>query len=81
MVGSIITGMTGENELIAAMTGDSADSLSPAQQEALRRGVAKIVALAAQSGVDTDQMIGLLQEGLSVVELLEYLTARSGAMA
>ncbi|MFY9659015.1 MAG: hypothetical protein WAJ97_00230 [Terriglobales bacterium] len=73
--------MTGENELIAAMTGDSADSLSPAQQEALRRGVAKIVALAAQSGVDTDQMIGLLQEGLSVVELLEYLTARSGAMA
>jgi hypothetical protein len=81
VVGSIITGMTGENELIAAMTGDSADSLSPAQQEALRRGVAKIVALAAQSGVDTDQMIGLLQEGLSVVELLEYLTARSGAMA
>jgi len=63
------------------MTGDSADSLSPAQQEALRRGVAKIVALAAQSGVYTDQMIGLLQEGLSVVELLEYLTARSGAMA
>jgi hypothetical protein len=57
------------------------DPLSLAQKEALQRAVAKIVALGAQAGVTTDQMIQLLHSGLTVGELLEFLAARSGEVA
>jgi hypothetical protein len=73
--------MTTELHLSAALSNDPADSLSPAQREALQRGVAKIVALGEQVGVSADQMVDLLRQGLTVRELLEYLEARCGDVA
>jgi hypothetical protein len=67
--------------LLAAASPDPGASLTPAQQEALQRAVAKIVALGAQTGVSPDQMIQLLKSGLTVGELLEYLASRSGEVA
>jgi hypothetical protein len=60
---------------------DPAEPLSLAQKEALQRAVAKIVALGAQAGVSADQMIELLDSGLTVGELLEVLAARAGEVA
>ena len=67
--------------LLAAVSHDSGASLTPAQQQALHRAVAKIVALGAQTGVSPDQMIHLLKSGLTVGELLGYLASRSGEVA
>jgi len=72
--------MTTELHLLAAVNPDPA-SLSFAQKEALQSAVAKIVAFGAQVGVSTDQMIQLLQSGLTVGELLEFLAARAGDVA
>jgi len=58
--------MTIEPHLNAAPNHDLGDPLSLAQKEALQRAVAKIVALGAQAGVTTDQMIQLLHSGLTV---------------
>ena len=60
---------------------DSVDSLTPAQKEALQCAVAKIVALGAENGVSPEQMIELLKSGLSVGELLDYLSGGSGEVA
>jgi hypothetical protein len=68
--------MTTETYLSAANR-SSAESLSSAQKEILQRAVSKIVALAAEVGVSPDQMIELLQSGLTVGELLEYLATQS----
>jgi len=57
---------------------DLAEALNIAQQEVLERAVAKMVLLGKQVGVSSDQMIQLLESGLTVVELLEYLAARNG---
>ena len=57
------------------------EALTTAQEETLRRAVAKVVELGAQTGVTTDEMIHLLDSGLNVGELLEYLAARSGEVA
>jgi hypothetical protein len=57
---------------------DPAEPLGPEKKETLQRAVAKIVALGAQVGVSVEQMILLLQSGMTVSELLEYLAARSG---
>jgi hypothetical protein len=57
---------------------DLAESLTSAQREVLERAVAKIVLLGNQVGVSADQMILLLDSGLTVGELLEYLAARNG---
>lgn len=73
--------MSIELDLTAAMSRDQAEPLTLAQKEALQRAVAKVVALGAQVGVSADQMIQLLQSGLTVGELLEYLTARTGEVA
>jgi hypothetical protein len=73
--------MTTELHLIAALSRDPAEPLTFAQKEALQRAVAKIVVLGAQVGVSADQMILLLESGLTVGELLEYLAARSGEVA
>jgi hypothetical protein len=54
------------------------DPLTFAQRELLERAVAKIILLGAEVGVSADQMILLLESGLTVGELLEYLTARKG---
>ncbi len=43
----------------------------------LQRAVTKIVVLGEQVGVTADKMVELLEEGLTVGQLLQYLTARS----
>jgi hypothetical protein len=73
--------MTTELHLAAAVSRGLAESLTLAQNEALQRAVAKMVALGAKVGVSADQMIQLLQSGMTVEELLEFLTARSGEVA
>jgi hypothetical protein len=55
----------------------SAEPLTFAQQEVLERAVAKIVLLGELVGVSADHMILLLNSGLTVSELLEYLGART----
>ena len=57
---------------------DLAESLNIGQQEVLERAVGKMVLLGKQVGVSLEQMIQLLETGLTVVELLEYLAARNG---
>ena len=54
-----------------------AEPLTYAQQEVLERAVAKIVLLGELVGVSADQMILLLNSGLTVGELLEYLGTRT----
>lgn len=73
--------MTIELDLTTAMSRDLTEPLTLAQKEALERAVAKVVALGAQVGVSADQMIVLLESGLSVGELLDYLAARTGEVA
>jgi hypothetical protein len=73
--------MTTEPHLSPAASPDPAEPLTLAQKEALRRAVTKVVALGEQVGVSADQMILLLQSGLSVGELLDVLAARSGEVA
>jgi hypothetical protein len=55
----------------------SGEPLTLAQQEVLERAVAKVVLLGELVGVNADQMILLLNSGLTVSELLEYLEART----
>jgi len=73
--------MATERDLTAALSRNLAEPLTLARKEALQRAVAKIVALGAQVGVSADQMIQLLESGLTVGELLEFLVARSGEVA
>jgi len=73
--------MTTELRLTEAASRDLAEPLSLEQKEALQRAVAKIVALGAQVGVSADQMIELLDSGLTVRELLQVLAARAGEVA
>ena len=73
--------MATEQHSLAALSHGSGEPLTPAQEETLRRAVAKVVELGAQTGVTTDEMIHLLDSGLNVGELLEYLAARSGEVA
>jgi hypothetical protein len=70
--------MTTELHLLRNVGHDWAEPFTVAEKEALERGVAKIVALGAETGVGADQMIELLMSGLTVSELLAYLAARSG---
>jgi hypothetical protein len=53
------------------------ESLTYAQQEVLERAVGKMILLGQLVGVSADQMILLLESGLTVSELLEYLAART----
>ena len=73
--------MTTQLHLVAALSKNLTEPLTVGQKEALQRAVTKIVALGAQAGLNADQMILLLESGLTVGELLEYLAARSGEVA
>ncbi len=73
--------MTTEPNLTIAASRDLGESLTVVQKEALQRAVAKIVAFGAQVDVSADQMIRLLQSGLTVCELLQYLASRTGEVA
>jgi len=68
--------MATELLLSSAPSDDPTESLARAQQETLQRAVAKVVALGAQVGLSVVQMILLLQSGMTVRELLDYLEAR-----
>lgn len=66
---------------ISTASCNSSDSPSPEQagtpttneEEVLTRALAKVVVLGEEIGVTTDQMIRMLDSGMSVRELLEYL--------
>jgi hypothetical protein len=66
-------------ELHSAVKGgpDLVESPTYAQEEVLERAVTKLVLLGKQVGVGPDQMILLLESGMSVVGLVEYLAARN----
>jgi len=57
---------------------DVAESVNIGQYKVLERALAKMVLLGKQVGVNPDLMIQLLESGLTVVELLEYLAVRNG---
>lgn len=73
--------MATEQHSLGGISHGPVEPLTTAQEETLRRAVAKVVELGAQTGVTTDEMIYLLDSGLNVGELLEYLAARSGEVA
>lgn len=73
--------MSIQTQLTPAASGKFAESLTMAQIEALQCAVAKIVAFGAQVGVSAEQMIQMLQSGLTVGELLQYLAGRTGEVA
>ena len=52
---------------------DLVESPPCAQQEVLEQAIAKLVLLGKQVGVSADQMIQLLESGLSVAELVVYV--------
>lgn len=58
-----------------------AGPLARDRQEVLKRAVAKMAMLGEQVGVSTDQMILLLDSGLTVRELLEYLLSQKTDLA
>ncbi len=64
-------------DLFANTDPDLTQPLTCAQKEALERAVAKIVLIGAEVGVSADQMILLLESGMTVRELLDYLEAQS----
>lgn len=49
--------------------------LSSIEQDRLETAVLKLILMGAEVGVSPDQMISLLNSGLTVPELLDYLTA------
>ena len=60
---------------------DTSNPLTLEQREALERALAKMVLVGAQAGVSTDQMIELLESGMSVRKLLEYVLTLAGDVA
>jgi hypothetical protein len=60
---------------------DGSDPLARSRMEVLERAVGKIVVLGGQVGVTADQMIAMLNSGMSVGELVEYLLSLTGNVA
>ncbi len=57
------------------------ERLTLGQQELLQRAVAKLVLIGEQVGVSAGQMILLLESGLTVRELLDYLALRNNEIS
>jgi len=72
--------MTGTRFIVNA-TYDSSEPMTLPQKAVLERAVAKVILLGEQGGVTTDQMILLLNSGLTVEELLDYLAMRAAESA
>ena len=70
--------MTSELSLSPVPCHEPGESLTLEQKQSLERAVGKVVALGARVGVSADRMILLLQSGLTVGELLDYLATRCG---
>jgi len=67
--------------LSAGAVADPAETLTSAQEEVLQRAVGKIVAAGMDVGVTADQMIELLRSGMTVGELLKFLTVQCAGTA
>jgi len=70
-----------DSRFIVNATFGSSDPMTLPQKAVLERAVAKVILLGEQVGVSTDQMIFLLNSGLTVGELLDYLAMRAGNAA
>jgi len=57
---------------------DPSEPLTCRQREVLERALAKMVLVGARAGVSTDQMIDLLESGMTVKELVEYVFTLAG---
>lgn len=57
---------------------DSCEPLTLAQREVLERALAKMVLVGAEVGVSPDQMIKLLDSGMTVQELVGYVLTLAG---
>ena len=57
---------------------DLSDPLTPEQRAVLERALAKMVLVGARVGISTDHMIQLLESGMTVRELLEYVMTLAG---
>ena len=57
---------------------DVAESATVTDREVLERAIAKLVLLGNRVGVSPGEMIQLLDSGLTVGDLVAYLTGRSG---
>jgi len=66
-----------DTRFILNATYGSSDPMTLPQKAVLERAVAKVILLGEEVGVSTDQMILLLNSGLTVEELLEYLAMRA----
>ena len=73
--------MNTERKIFAAASREPEKILTPAQRKALQQAVAKVVALGETVGVSPDEMIQMLHSGLTVGELLQYLSTRAGEVA
>ena len=69
------TAMT-QLRLISNESSSSQDPLTLEQRQILEGALAKIVLIGEQVGVSADQMIKLLDAGMTVRELLEFIAAR-----
>ncbi len=66
----------------AAQSRDFPEPLTFGRDEVvLKRAIAKVILLGDRVGVSAEQMIGMLESGLTVPELLVYLAAKNGAAA
>lgn len=66
-----------ELRIISNESRSSQDPLTHGQRQILEGALAKIVLMGEQVGVSADQMIKLLDAGMTVRELLEYMAARA----
>ena len=66
-----------ETHLSTNLNAEAVESLTYDQELVLERAITKLVLLGRQVGVDPDQMISMLESGMSVIELVEYLATRN----
>jgi uncharacterized protein YoaH (UPF0181 family) len=66
-----------ETHLSTNTNAEPVEALTYDQEMVLERAITKLVLLGRQVGVEPDQMISLLESGLSVVELVEYMANRN----
>jgi hypothetical protein len=71
----------GETHTVLSIVPPFSEPLTGSQKEVLQRAVAKIVILGAQVGISVDQMIYLLESGLTVGELLDYIAFKESETA
>jgi len=71
----------GELHSISEVASKFDGRVTPHQREVLERAVAKLVLIVDQVGVSTSDMIALLESGLTMGELLEYLALRESGVS